>query len=97
MERKRTEKQIRNRRRHDFLLTFFSGKDKYAVRKINGFYLVKQYNANLNEWEVAIHTQETFEKIRDYVENQKKISGIEYIEKTYGTTCTKWRKKLNIT
>jgi len=50
------------RQRHEFLLTFFADQeyDHYDKRIVNGFVLVKQWNGNSKNWEVAIYTKENF-------------------------------------
>ena len=50
----------RNRIRHEFLLTFFNPEDKYSIKQVNGYHLVKQKNMG-GEWEVAIFTKEAFD------------------------------------
>ena len=67
-------KQIINRRRHEFLLTFFTiskdKEDKYEIKEVNGFFLVKQFNGGSNKWEVAIHTKETLAKVNEWKQEQ---------------------------
>ncbi len=52
-----------NRQRHEFLLTFFADqeKDEYAIRIVNGWKLIKQWNGGTNHWEVAIHPPENIQ------------------------------------
>lgn len=50
--------------RHEFLKTLFPSKgNTYAVHKMNGFVLVRQFNANNNEWEVAVYTEASYAKV----------------------------------
>ncbi len=67
---KKTQKQKRNRTRHDFLLTLFPDNPElfYMTKEINGFYLVRQYNKGNNEWDVAIYTSESFNKRQSYLD-----------------------------
>ena len=61
-----------NQRRHDFLLTFFKDCPEYAEREVNGYWLVKQWNGNTQKWQVAIYTQESFKKKKEYAETYLK-------------------------
>ena len=58
-----------NQRRHEFLLTFFDKDSGHSDKEINGFVLEKRWNGNLNRWEVAIYTPESYQKVVEY--NQK--------------------------
>ena len=68
-----TNKQ-RAQTRHKFLLTFFvQDKDHYEYKLVNGYWLIKQFNANTNVWQVAIYTPEAFthkQAYRDRVPNR---------------------------
>ena len=61
-----------NKIRHQFLLTFFEG-NCYAEKNINGFYLVKQFNAKSLNWEVAIYSKEAFQKRQAHKERLSKL------------------------
>ena len=62
-----------NDARQLFLLTFFNQpEEKYEAKELNGFWLVKQFNGNSKEWQVAIYTQESYKKSREYWENKQK-------------------------
>jgi hypothetical protein len=62
-----SQKQKYNRTRHDFLLTLFPDKqEKYAVLKMNGFVLVRQFDGNVKLWEVAIYREDSFKKVEEY-------------------------------
>lgn len=56
------QKQVLNNRRRAFLLTFFE-KDEYTEKEINGFWLVKHWDGRLNEWCVAIYTEESLQRL----------------------------------
>jgi hypothetical protein len=58
--------QIRKRQRHEFLLTFFSPNPQYQVKEVNGWTLVKQFNAANQLWEVAIYTKENWAKVEKW-------------------------------
>ena len=60
------QKQLRNRRRHDFLLTFFDLPHKYEPKEVNGFMLVRFFNTMKNEWEVAIYTKENWDRVQKW-------------------------------
>lgn len=73
MSEKGELKRKRNKTRHEFLLTLFDSDDKevyvdkvrgrtYAVKEMNGFVLVRQFNSNIKNWEVAIYTKESFSR-----------------------------------
>jgi len=47
--------------KQDFLLTFFL-KDEYQEKKVNGFWLIKQFNGNKKCWQVAIYSRESYKK-----------------------------------
>jgi len=59
--------------RHKFLLDYFFDdiSDEYSVKKIKNskWVLVKQYNSNKNEWQVAIYTDESYKKSQWVFEN----------------------------
>jgi hypothetical protein len=61
--------QERNIQRHSFLLTFFEKIEGYKVKEVNGFVLVKQWNGANSHWEVAIHTKESWEKVKEWKES----------------------------
>jgi len=73
MEYKPKLKQILNRRRHEFLLTFFTKESHYDVVEINGFVLVKQFNSGSGNWEVAIHTKDSFSKVNEWKQRQQTL------------------------
>ena len=56
-----------NENRHSFLKTLFpDNQKKYAVLKMNGFVLVRQWNGGNSHWEVAIHTEDSFKKVEEW-------------------------------
>jgi hypothetical protein len=70
-----TEKQIKSRTRHKFLGEyFFPNATGYSVNKVNDdWVLVRQFNATLQEWEVAIYTKESYEKAEAFYLSQKNM------------------------
>ena len=52
--------KYKNENRQNFLLTFFQG-EGYEEKEVNGYWLVKQWNGNTKNWQVAIYTKESFE------------------------------------
>lgn len=57
-----------NMTRHAFLLTFFDKPDKYEEKQVNGFMLIRQFNAGNGNWEVAIYSMDAYlnkQKYRD--------------------------------
>jgi hypothetical protein len=67
----RNEKRGASQKRHEFLLeTFFpESLPKYSSKEVGRFTLVKQWNGNVNEWEVAIWDTESFKKTKEYYYN----------------------------
>jgi len=55
-------KQAKNRRKHDFLLTFFSTPDQNESKAVNGYVLNKYFSGNTQQWEVMIFTNDSFGK-----------------------------------
>lgn len=51
-----------NKIRQRFLLSFFDDENRYEEKIINGFYLIKQFNRNVLDWEVAIYTEDSYRK-----------------------------------
>lgn len=60
-----------NRIRHGFLLTFFAKDSGYAEKKVNGFWLIKQFNNLLKLWEVAIYTVSSYARRSAHKERYK--------------------------
>ena len=48
-----------NETRQLFLLTFFN-EDKYEEKEVNGFHLIKSWDANHKKWIVSIYPKESF-------------------------------------
>ena len=65
-KKKLTPKQKSQRQRHNFLLTFFNNEPKFQIRDVNGFVLAKYHNKAANKWEVAIYTEDSWQKAQDY-------------------------------
>lgn len=62
-----------NKIRHQFLLAYFDGVNEYQEKEVNGFILIKQFNAKLMDWEVAIYTKEAFAKRKSH---KQRITGL---------------------
>ena len=60
MNGKQRNRQRASAGRRNFLLTFFDEKDGYAEKEVNGFWLVKQWNGDAKDWQVAIFSKESF-------------------------------------
>jgi hypothetical protein len=60
-----SNKHIRNRRKHEFLLTFFSKPNIVEHKEVNGFILHRYFSNDTHEWEVAIYTPESWKKSQD--------------------------------
>jgi hypothetical protein len=58
--------KYKNKNRQEFLLTFFPAEEKYEVKEVNGFILVKYFSNNTHTWEVAIYTPESFKERQQY-------------------------------
>ena len=54
-----------NKQRQNFLLSFFDKESDYSEKQVNGFWLVKQWNDGLKEFQVAIYTEESFKKYKE--------------------------------
>ena len=65
------KKKDLNRQRHEFLLTFFDLPHKYDTKEINGYTLVRQFNAGNDQWEVAIHTKENWKRVEEWKQKYK--------------------------
>ena len=65
---KKERKKQQNEVRHAFLRTFFDQeKDHYEEKEVNGFLLIKQFNALTNRWEVAIYSKDAYERKQQYL------------------------------
>lgn len=67
-----TEKQKREQTRRDFLLSFFSdqplsGEEHYEEKQVNDFWLIKQWDGVQERWQVAIFSQESFDRRKEYL------------------------------
>ena len=70
---KKVKKQLTNKVRQDFLHSFFSTAG-YQEKFVNGFWLVKQYNPSLNQEIVAIYSQESYKKYKEYNNAKNNLS-----------------------
>ena len=50
------------RTRHAFLLTLFDLPHKYEAKEVNGFVLLRQFNGDNKQWQVAIYTKDKYKK-----------------------------------
>lgn len=68
MNEKNTQKHEANRRRHNFLIdAFFKEVSGYGVNKsVPGWVLEKHINGDTGDYEVAIYTEESFNKREKY-------------------------------
>lgn len=57
--------------RQAFLLTFFDKEPKYQEKKVNGFWLIKQFNGDTKNWQVAVFTEESFKSYKKIQQNFK--------------------------
>ena len=62
-----THKRETNRRRHQFLLTFFPPDPQSMEKEVNGFILVKYFSNSTHEWEVQIYTKDSFKRRQEYL------------------------------
>lgn len=60
-------KKAKNKRKQDFLLTFFSKPDANEHREVNGFILHKYFSNSSLAWEVAIYTSDSWQSTQDYL------------------------------
>jgi hypothetical protein len=63
-------KQLVNKNRHAFLLTFFDLPHEYSHKEVNGFILVRQFNSNNQQWEVAIYTKDKWKQAEEWKQKQ---------------------------
>ena len=50
-------------------MTFFPSDSEYMETWVNGFWLVKQWNGGTEQWQVAIYTESSFKRYKDYKKN----------------------------
>ena len=62
-----------NKIRQMFLLSFFDKENRYEEKEINGFMLIKQFNARQLAWEVAIYTRESYQKKQAHKDKISKL------------------------
>lgn len=60
----------------EFLLTFFTSEEIYQEKEVNGFWLVKCWDGNVNKWHVLIYTNESYRNYRSFSEQQEKLDFI---------------------
>ena len=70
--KKKEDNKRRKETQRQFLLSFFNQIDEHHEEKqINGFWLSKNYNNNQHFWYVSIYTQDSFQKYKDYISENK--------------------------
>ena len=52
-----------NKIKQEFLLSFFT-EIEYQEKQVNGFWLIKNWNGNTNNWQVSIFPEESFKKYK---------------------------------
>ena len=66
---KNKTKQLLRRQRQEELLKLFEG-DFYQEKQFNGGWYVKQFNGNTERWQVAIYSEESFQKYKFWGEKK---------------------------
>ncbi len=56
---KGNKKRLLNEKRL-FLLTFFDKEEYYKEKEVNGWWLIKQWDGDRKNWQVAIYSQQSF-------------------------------------
>ena len=64
-----------NKTKQEFLLSFFND-NGYEEKQVNGFWLVKQWNGNTKDWQVAIYTNQSFTKYKEFTDKGKQLDWI---------------------
>lgn len=65
--------KLRNRTRHEFLLTFFDKSAEYQEQEVNGYHLIKQFNRVEKSWDVAVYSKAAYEKRKVYQGRMKDL------------------------
>jgi len=63
--------QEKRYQRHQFLLTFFDKSNRYEVKEVNNFILVRYFNKSVNRWEVSIYSKENWLKVQNWKQKMK--------------------------
>lgn len=63
---KQKQQNNRTETQRNFLLSFFNPDDRYTEKQINDFWLIKQFSKFLNNWCVAIYTNESYLKRKNH-------------------------------
>lgn len=61
---KKKRKKLLIETRHNFYLTFFDDDEEYAEKEVNGYWLVKQWNPEMNRPQVSLYSKESFKKYK---------------------------------
>jgi hypothetical protein len=59
-------KLIRDHTKQDFLLTFFDKENRYEEKEVNGYWLIRQFNSETGNWQVAIYTPESYKRRKEW-------------------------------
>ncbi|MFA5452695.1 MAG: hypothetical protein WC248_03905 [Candidatus Methanomethylophilaceae archaeon] len=57
--------------KREFLLSFFEGRSGYAEKKINGFWLIKNWNGDGQFWQVSVFSPESYERYKNPTNSKK--------------------------
>ena len=66
-----------NKTRQEFLLSFFND-NGYEEKQVNSFWLVKQWNGNTKDWQVAIYSNQSFNKYKEFTDKGKQLDWIKH-------------------
>lgn len=58
-----TTKKSTNEQKRLFLLTFFESEEGYEEKEVNGWWLVKHWDGNVNRWAVSIYSKESIDNL----------------------------------
>lgn len=65
IEKKRTSKQKKRDHQQSSLLTIFEG-DYYQEKQVGDKWLVKMWNGTTNKWQVAIYSELSFRRYKNW-------------------------------
>jgi hypothetical protein len=65
---------MKSKNQQQFLLSFFEGNCHwYEEKKVNGFWLIKQFNGDNQDWQVAVFTEESYKNYKEAGKQQNKL------------------------
>lgn len=67
------KKKLERRKRQEELLKNFDG-DFYQEKKIGNEWFVKHYNGNTDRWQVAVYSQDSFQRYKIFSENKERLT-----------------------